>query len=414
MPASGEHPEGQEHERGGARFITRVALKNYRSIKACDVELGALTFLVGPNGSGKSNFVDALRFTSEALGTTLELALSERDGIQEVRRRSGGHPTHFGIRFEFRLPTGVEGIYRFEVGAKAGGGFVVRVEECVVGSARFVVRSGSVDVMTEAVRPPASDDRLYLVTASGLPPFRDAFDSLRRMGFYNINPEQIRELKPADAGDLMRRDGSNVASVLDRMSKGVNGSRLAKERIERYLARVVPGIEGVDAHRMGKYETVQFRQRMASQPAPWQFLATNMSDGTLRALGNLVALFQTDRSAVVPVVAIEEPEAALHPAAVEVLLDALFDASSRTQVIVTSHSPDLLDSPQIDDRQILAVAASEGVSEIGPIDAVGREALHRRLYTAGELLRQDQLRPEADAARRAEQKQGSLFEPDGR
>ena len=48
-------------------FLTRVRIKNYKSIKACDVELGSLAFLVGPNGSGKSNFLDALRFVAEAL-----------------------------------------------------------------------------------------------------------------------------------------------------------------------------------------------------------------------------------------------------------------------------------------------------------------------------------------------------------
>ncbi|HYO70073.1 MAG TPA: AAA family ATPase, partial [Archangium sp.] len=44
-----------------APFLTRVQLRHYRSIEACDVRLGPLTFLVGPNGSGKSNFLDALK-----------------------------------------------------------------------------------------------------------------------------------------------------------------------------------------------------------------------------------------------------------------------------------------------------------------------------------------------------------------
>jgi len=51
-----------------AVLISRVVLKNYKSIAACSVPLRSLVFLVGPNGSGKSNFMDALRFVSEALG----------------------------------------------------------------------------------------------------------------------------------------------------------------------------------------------------------------------------------------------------------------------------------------------------------------------------------------------------------
>lgn len=88
----------------GAVFLTRVVLNNFKSIRACSVSLGALTFLVGPNGAGKSNFLDALRLVSESLNTSLENALRDRGGIKEVRRRSAGHPTHFGVRMEWQMP----------------------------------------------------------------------------------------------------------------------------------------------------------------------------------------------------------------------------------------------------------------------------------------------------------------------
>jgi len=72
-------------------FLTRVVLRNYKSIATCDVRLHPLVFLVGPNGAGKSNFLDALRFVTDALRTSLDHALRDRGGIKEVRRRSGGH-----------------------------------------------------------------------------------------------------------------------------------------------------------------------------------------------------------------------------------------------------------------------------------------------------------------------------------
>ena len=75
-------------------FIHRVRAKNYKSIAACDVRLGPLTYLVGPNGTGKSNFLDVLHFVKDALEGSLENALQSRGGLSEVRRRSGGHPTH--------------------------------------------------------------------------------------------------------------------------------------------------------------------------------------------------------------------------------------------------------------------------------------------------------------------------------
>ena len=81
------------------RLLTRVKLRNYKSIAACDVAPAQLSFLVGPNGSGKSNFLDALRFIADSLRFSIDHALRDRGGINEVRRRSGGHPTHFGFAF---------------------------------------------------------------------------------------------------------------------------------------------------------------------------------------------------------------------------------------------------------------------------------------------------------------------------
>jgi predicted ATPase len=70
-------------------FISRVRLKNYKSIAECDVRLGPLTILVGPNGSGKSNFLDALAFLSRAVATSPAEAIEERGGLQEILRGAG-------------------------------------------------------------------------------------------------------------------------------------------------------------------------------------------------------------------------------------------------------------------------------------------------------------------------------------
>jgi predicted ATPase len=126
-----------------------------------------------------------------------------------------------------------------------------------------------------------------------------------------------------------------------------------------------------------------------------------MSDGTLRALGILVSLYQSSNggAARVPLVGIEEPEIALHPAAAGLLLDSLREASRSTQVIVTSHSPDLLDDEKLDTGSILALCAEGGGStHVAPLDEAGREAVLNRLYTPGELLRMNQMRPDPGSA----------------
>jgi len=71
---------------------------------------------------------------------------------------------------------------------------------------------------------------------------------------------------------------------------------------------------------VGPKETLEFRQTIGGAKNPWRFPAANMSDGTLRALGILVALFQPGGSGRIPLVGIEEPAVALHPAAAGVLM----------------------------------------------------------------------------------------------
>jgi predicted ATPase len=386
-------------------LISRVVLKNYKSIARCDVRLRPLMFLVGPNGSGKSNFLDALRFVSDALNSSLDHALRDRGGIQEVRRRSGGHPNHFSISLEFELPDGTAGRYGFRIGARPQGGYEVQSEECrlsrpiaLAAEDFYQIQGGKVTATSLATPPAAASDRLYLVNASGLREFRPLYDALRHMAFYNLNPDRIRDLQAPDAGESLRRDGDNLASVLGRMER--DSPRL-KARIEDYLSKVVPGVRGVEAKAVGPKETIEFRQEVAGSKHPWHFFAANMSDGTLRALGILVALLQSSDGQPyrVPLVGIEEPEIALHPAAAGVLRDSLRDASRMIQVLVTSHSPDLLDDSEIPDDGILPVIAEQGETKIAPLDEAGRSAIRDRLYTPGELLRLDQLRPEILADR---------------
>ena len=376
--------------------MTRVALRNYKSIAACDISPAQLAFLVGPNGSGKSNFLDALRFVTDAVRYSLDHALRDRGGISEVRRRSGGHPNHFGIRIDLR-PDQSSVSYSFTVGAKPRGGYEVQREQCLVrrpdGRHFYSVDQGRVIDTTVNPPPVASDDRLYLVSVSGVEAFRPVYDALISMGFYNLNPEAIRELQSPDPGDLLKRDGSNIASVLANLD---SRSPDIKQRIEEYLGKVVSGVVGVDERSIGPKETLEFRQEVRGARHPWRFFAGNMSDGTLRALGVLVALFQAfdGTASTRRCIGIEEPEAALHPAAAGVLIDGLKDAAEQAQVLVTSHSPDLLDDKSIPDDSIVAVVAEHGESCIGPLDAPGRSVLKDHLYTAGELLRMNQLRPD--------------------
>ena len=378
------------------RLITRVALRNYKSIAACDVTLEPLTILVGPNGAGKSNFLDALRFTAQALRYSLDHALRERGGINEVRRRSRGHPNHFGVRLDFRMRQAT-GWYAFEIGARPKGRYSVRKEDCFTRSSDgkqdyFSVEKGVVSGSFDHPPGPGAD-RLYLMQVAGYAPFRPVYDALAGMGFYNFHPEQIRELQPPDPGDLLKPDGSNIANVLANLKQR---SPESAGRVGEYLAKVVPGTVGVEPKVVGPKLTLEFRQQVRGDPNPWRFLADNVSEGTLRVLGMLVALYQGSGagSTSAKLVGIEEPESALHPAAAGILTDVLQEASERTQVVITSHSADLLDRDAIPMDSILAVVAVNGETQLAPLDMASREVLREHLFTAGELLRMDQLVPD--------------------
>lgn len=394
-------------------FLRRVRLRHFKSIAQCDVALRPLTVLVGRNGAGKSNFLDALHFVADSLDTSLDHAVKSRGGIDEVRRRSTGHPHNFSIELEINLPNYRSASYGFEIRAKKGGNFAVKAERLRLFTsgtetveAYFDRAETEVRVSAETPPPPALEDRLYLVNVSGLPAFREVYDALLAMGFYNFNPEAMKELQSPHAGELLHRDGSNVASVIGRLTEE---RPPVVERIRSYLEGIIPGISSVERETLGPKETLVFRQAVKGSEHPWRFYASSMSDGTLRALGALVAVVQlagADRR--VRLIGIEEPETALHPAASGALMDALREASEDTQVLVTSHSPDLLDQLEPAAESLLVVASEGGISQIAQADAASREAIEEHLSTPGELLRLDLLQPDHEDVARQEQ-QFELF-----
>ncbi|MGC2660740.1 MAG: AAA family ATPase, partial [Bryobacteraceae bacterium] len=198
------------------------------------------------------------------------------------------------------------------------------------------------------------------------------------------------DLDTSGPADVMEPNGSNIASVFDRIS--VENPYAAK-RITDYMQRIVPGLRTISSETFKTYKLLNFEYESANSGSH-TFLASSMSDGTLRAFGVLVALFQRAGNESRPtLIAIEEPETGLHPAAAGILFDALAEGSRFGQLIVSSHSPDLLESPEISTGSILAVDAGGGTTRIASLNEAARSSLRDKLYTAGELLRMDQLKP---------------------
>ena len=263
--------------------LTAVRLRNYKSIAACDLEVGSLVILVGPNGAGKSNFLDALRFVADALRGSLAGVIDERGGFREIRHRGKTLARSLDVVLAFRVSAG-RGWYGFRL-ERRGDGYVVAKERCGVETERktrtFSVNEGV--VVGSGTKPPADAAELYLARMGRIGPFDAVFQHLSTMAFCNPNVDSIRRPQSPGDGRLLRRDGSNLASVLRRLHATAPEW---KETIDSYLHAMAPQLVSVEPRRHGPSMTLQFLQsapagngRMAKRR---KFFAQNMSDGTLR------------------------------------------------------------------------------------------------------------------------------------
>jgi predicted ATPase len=400
-----------------ACLIRRVRIRNYKSIRHADVSLSPFTILVGRNGSGKSNFLDALHFVADSLQISLEHATESRGGVDSVFRRTKDEATSLSVEIELSLPSGKTAEYRFVLLSR-NRRFVVQHEVLRVRSSgqgrsdvdHYAIREGTIKSASIQALPFANEDRLYLTKASGFDPFREVYDALTAMGFYNLNPDAMRAPQAPSSGEILHRDGANIASVAKRLREQ-QPEEMA--RLDLYLAAIVPELVGVETESLGPYETLAFWQRLAGEKLPAKFFAANMSDGTLRVTGILVAVAQlSEQQKSITLIGVEEPETALHPAATRALMDALRDASVQAQVLVTTHSSDLLDQVEMDHESLLAVMSQDGITHIAPLDDASLEVIRDSLFTPGELLRLDQLEPNLKDLARQEQTLASWSEED--
>jgi predicted ATPase len=226
---------------------------------------------------------------------------------------------------------------------------------------------------------------------------------LRHIGIHNFHPDAIRRLQKQGPGYLLEREGSNLAGVITRLREKAPG---LLERVKEYLSIISPDIGDFSPVRYGEYETIRFRLRSGSEAPPLEFDAASMSDGTLRALAAIMAAFQVAFPQGRPsVIGIEEPETALHPAATRALVDALQEATGQTQILLTTHSSDLLSGREINSLHLLVVRMRNGRTEIAPVDAASQEIIRKELYTLADLQRMNQLElDETDLDRQAEAK----------
>ena len=393
--------------------ITKIIIKRFRSFPTATLAFDNPLFVVGRNGSGKSNLSDAFSFVAEAMVSPLQAVFDRRGGIATARNRSSvkSAPPNIGLAFELGPINGIAGgRFAFEVKALPNYGFQIVREQCLVrkrdGSRWWFDRTDAWRSNADGLTPALESSALALPLVGGDERFAPIFRVLGGMRVYAIEPAKLREMQDPDSGVALRPDGSNAASVLQELTLRGEGAAATKAEINRILESIVPATKAVSPKKHGNKLSMSFSQEWGSGKK-LAFDAFNMSDGTLRSLGLIMAVFQKPSPSLL---VIEEPEATIHPGALGAIMDLIRKASKTMQVVVTTHSPDLLDAKWITEQNIRIVSWEEGASHLLLPSEATREAMRQHLMGAGELLRSNALHSEELFTGGDDLRNASLFE----
>ncbi len=326
--------------------IGQLTIKNYRVLRDVTFkDLEPLTVLLGANGSGKSTVFDAFAFLHEAFTTSLRRAWDERNRMAQIRSRGSDGPVVFEIKYRetksAKLVT-----YRLEID-ETNGHPVVRNETLRwsmasgPGRPRDILKfaNGSGMVYDERTRQTTeevmdSPDLLAVSTLGQLSRYPQVAE-LRRFisGWYlsYLSADTTRTTPQGGPAERLSRDGDNLPNVIqylqdrhpDRLGQIFATLRGRIPRLEKLLAAPMP-----DGRLL-----LQLKDGPFAEP----ILARFTSDGTLKLFAYLTVLYDPSPASIV---AVEEPENQLHPRLLQMLAEEARTAADRSQVLVTTHSPE--------------------------------------------------------------------------
>jgi predicted ATPase len=328
--------------------IEELSVKNYRALM--DLQLKALTPLtvfLGPNGSGKTTIFDVCAFLSECFSVGLRKAWDKRGRFKELRTRGMEGAIEFELKYreKFKSP-----IITYHLAIEEGRKGPYVAEEWLQwrrgqrsqpfkfldfkhGTGR-VVTGEMPDEQDERISEELASPEMIAVNTLGQLAKHPRVTALRRFitGWYlsYLTAENTRGSPEAGPQERLSATGDNLPNVIQYL-KEQHEDRL--DQILRTLSRRVPQLEKVDAELMA-----DGRLLLQIKDAPFErpILAKFASDGTLKMLGYLTVLYDPDPPQLI---GIEEPENHLHPRLLPELAEECREASARTQLMVTTHSP---------------------------------------------------------------------------
>ena len=331
--------------------IETLTVRNYRALANLTLRgIQPLTVLLGPNGSGKSTVFDVFAFLAECFSDGLRRAWDRRGRFRELRTRGQEGPIVIELKYreEPKMPLIT---YHLEIDEGAAGPFLqaewLQWKRKPYGAPfRFLnFKNGRGEVM-EGETPDEDATRIeeglespevFAVNALGQLSRHPRVASLRRFitGWHlsYLSAESTRGVPEAGPQERLSQSGDNLPNVVQFL-KEQHPMRL-QETLE-VLSQRVPQLESVQVDIL---DDGRLLLRFKDAPFDRPILSRYASDGTLKMLAYLTLLYDPDPA---PLMGIEEPENFLHPRLLSGLAEECRMAAARSQLLVTSHSPFLV------------------------------------------------------------------------
>ncbi len=352
--------------------INKITLKGFKSIQSLEgFELGALNVLIGANGCGKSNFVSFFSFLRELIEGRLEKTVNLA-GRSDALLFLGPKVTS---KIECKLDFGDNG-YRFTLERTKDSRLIFGDERIVwfgnTGLGRPVDRSIGSGHSESKLKEQIEDENRNKIISSYI------YSALSQWIVYHFHDTSdtaaMRSECSVHDSFPLRPDGGNLAAFLYRLQ--TNPKRKRSYQLIRDTVRLIaPFFNDFLLRPANEQVRLEWRQKGSDFP----FQPNQLSDGTIRFICLATALLQPNPPATI---VIDEPELGLHPFAISMLADLIKSAAERTQVLISTQSPTLLD--YFDPHEIVVVNRKEGRSTFERLD---EEQLSEWMedYSVGEL-----------------------------
>ncbi len=323
-------------------FLEKVHIKNFLSLHNVELPLKPLTVLVGPNASGKSNILNALGLLNEMMK---EEELPPAKFIQD--NLWAGEANHISFQLHATVEE-VPALYEQKMKAEADNPFVA--EELLVNSVKVIsIQKGQGAVKDEngKNRTPYKSNKLALKSAGdyGNKPITSALaEFVKGWEFYDFEPNLIRYYSDRSPFERARIP---VGELPESPKLDVRGSTLSAllsywhENTPDRFHSVSKSLADSTNIRIGQREIDGDSQLCLLEGYKQPIPLGKASDGTLRLVAYYILLNEPE---LPPLIAIEEPERNLHPGALTDIANVIEQISEHSQVIITTHSSQLLDA----------------------------------------------------------------------